>query len=91
MLIIACLSWLQARAGHSEAARYLIAKGADVTAVDDNGDSALSVATTTSMVTLLKGRVSAISHAGSGYNFVTDNIIVHVFVLYRGLDRTDTG
>ncbi len=46
---------MQARAGHSEAARYLLAKGADVTAVDDNGDSALTVATTHSMVSLLKG------------------------------------
>ncbi len=47
----------QAKAGHSEAARYLLAKGADVTAVDDNGDSALSLAATTSMVSLLKGQL----------------------------------
>ena len=45
----------QARGGHSEAARYLLAKGADVTAVDENGDSALSVAKTPSLVKLLKG------------------------------------
>jgi len=45
---------LSARSGHSEAARYLVAKGADVTAVDENGDSALSVAKSPSMVRLLK-------------------------------------
>ena len=45
----------QARGGHNEAAKYLIEKGADVTAVDENGDTALTVAKTPSMVRLLKG------------------------------------
>lgn len=54
---------IQARAGHSEAARYLLAKGADVTAVDDNGDSALSVAATNSMVTLLRGEHTVLCSA----------------------------
>ena len=56
---------LQARGGHNEAAKYLIAKGADVTAVDENGDTALTVAKTPSMVRLLKGkrvRLSRMSH-----------------------------
>ena len=47
---------VQARGGHNEAAKYLIAKGADVTAVDENGDTALTVAKTPSMVRLLKGK-----------------------------------
>ena len=47
---------LQARGGHNEAAKYLIAKGADVTAVDENGDTALTIANTPSMVRLLKGK-----------------------------------
>ena len=47
----------QARGGHSEAARYLLAKGADVTLVDENGDSALSVAKSPSMVRLLRGKL----------------------------------
>ncbi len=34
-----------------------MAKGADVTVVDENGDSALSIAKTPSMVRLLKGKV----------------------------------
>jgi ankyrin repeat protein len=48
--------FLQAKGGHNEAARYLIAKGADVTAVDENGDTALTVAKSPSMVRLLKGK-----------------------------------
>ncbi len=51
-----CTLFLQARGGHNEAARYLIAKGADVTAVDENGDTALTVAKSPSMVRLLKGK-----------------------------------
>ena len=47
--------FFQARGGHNEAARYLIEKGADVTAVDENGDTALTVAKSPSMVRLLKG------------------------------------
>ena len=47
---------LQARGGHNEAAKYLIEKGADVTVVDENGDTALTVAKTPSMVRLLKGK-----------------------------------
>ena len=47
---------VQAKGGHNEAAKYLIEKGADVTAVDENGDTALTVAKTPSMVRLLKGK-----------------------------------
>lgn len=36
-------------------AQYLLAKGADVTAVDNRGDSALTVAKTPSLVRLLEG------------------------------------
>ena len=56
MHIVHCTLSLQARGGHNEAARYLIARGADVTAVDENGDTALTVAKSPSMVRLLKGK-----------------------------------
>ena len=56
LILIYCTLSLQARGGHNEAARYLIARGADVTAVDENGDTALTVAKSPSMVRLLKGK-----------------------------------
>lgn len=54
-LVIECCVVIQARSGQQEIARYLLAHGADLTAVDENGDSALTVAKTPSMVRLLKG------------------------------------
>lgn len=41
--------------GHTDAAKYLIAHGADVTAVDNEGESALTLATAPSMVNIIKG------------------------------------
>ena len=45
---------MSARSGHSQAAKYLLSQGADVTAINEDGDTALSVAKTTSMVQILK-------------------------------------
>ena len=45
----------QAEHGHKEATRYLLEKGADVTATDSLGNSALSVAKTPSLVSILQG------------------------------------
>lgn len=51
----ASMTPLQARSGHNEAAKYLLTKGADITLVNEHGDTALSVAKTQSMVQILKG------------------------------------
>ena len=45
----------QARHGHREATEYLLSKGADMTLEDDYGDTALTVAKTSSIATLIKG------------------------------------
>jgi hypothetical protein len=45
---------ITARGGHMKAAEYLLSKGADVTLVDEQGDTALSMATNPSMITMLK-------------------------------------
>lgn len=47
---------LQVRGGHNEAARYLLSKGADVTVVAENGDSALSVANSPRMKKMIRGK-----------------------------------
>lgn len=54
---ILCCGWplLQVREGHNEAARYLLSKGADVTMVNDSGDSALTVANSPRMKRMIKG------------------------------------
>ena len=50
------LSLFQAREGHTETAKYLLSHGADITATDNKGESALTLASTPGMVTILKGK-----------------------------------
>jgi hypothetical protein len=45
---------VSAREGQCQTAKYLLSKGADINAVNEDGDTALTVAKTTSMVHLLK-------------------------------------
>uniref|UniRef100_A0A1X7STF0 Uncharacterized protein n=1 Tax=Amphimedon queenslandica TaxID=400682 RepID=A0A1X7STF0_AMPQE len=45
---------ISVREGHKETAEYLLSKGADVTLTADSGDTALSVAKTSSMTALIK-------------------------------------
>ena len=56
----------QVRGGYSEAARYLLSKGADVTIVTETGDSALSVAGSPNMRRMIRGRQWGGGSAWSG-------------------------
>ena len=51
-----CVPPPQVRGGHSEAACYLLNKGADPTLVTESGDSALSVADSPRMKRLIRGK-----------------------------------